>query len=110
LWLVTACAGARLHPPAAAHAPAPGSRAAVQGGDPRQGAHVVLVRHCGECHQGGHAGAPAEALTAFDLDRPDWAERFDARLFVAALQRFADKPPADVEVFATFRDAELARR
>jgi hypothetical protein len=81
-------------------------------GDPRattrQAAHDVLAEHCGECHEGHRPTAKPPALAVFDLDKPDWPERFDEHKFQSALKRLAGKSPAARDAFIAFRDAELA--
>jgi hypothetical protein len=70
----------------------------------------VLARYCGQCHEGHRPTAVAEALAVFDLDTPDWPQRFDSRRFEVALMRLSGKPEADQATFLAFRVAELAPR
>lgn len=72
----------------------------------------ILLRRCGECHQGSRASAVPEALAVFDLDLPDWPRRFDAQRFQVALQRLGDDPASDRAAFIAFHhglDAERLR-
>jgi len=73
----------------------------------RKAAHDVLAQYCGECHE-GHRSKKPEALAIYDLDLPDWPGRFNAHRFQTALGRLDKKPAPASEVFAAFRDAELA--
>ena len=95
--LLTACAHGPTPPapPPPAPAPAPPVREAVL---------AILLRRCGECHQAQRPTAVLEALAAFDLDQPDWPERFDADRFQVALQRLGADPASDRDTFIKFHN------
>lgn len=92
-------------PPAASDGPA------VAAADPREAtrkaAHEVLVKYCGECHE-GHRSKNARALAVYDLDKPDWWSRFDDKISPGALRRLASKSDEARDAFLAFRDAERA--
>lgn len=93
-------------PPVAASAEAPVVAAADPREATRKAAHDALAEHCGQCHE-GHRSTNAKALAVYDLDKPDWPERFDDRRSQGALRRLA-KSPAARDAFIAFRDAERA--
>ncbi len=107
---------ARTDPRAPASSPAVATVAIAEppapSADPRattrQAAHDVLAEHCGECHEGHRPTAKPPALAIFDLDKPDWPQRFDDHKFQSALKRLAGKSAAARDAFIAFRDAELA--
>jgi hypothetical protein len=63
---------------------------------------AILVRRCGECHQGSRATAVPDALAVFDLDQPTWPARFDEPRFRVALERLGREPLSDREAFIAF--------
>jgi hypothetical protein len=78
----------------------------------REAVLAILVRRCGECHQARRPTAVPEALRVFDLDQPDWPERFDTERFQVALQRLGNDPASDRAAFIAFHngaDRELLR-
>lgn len=71
---------------------------------------AVLTRRCGECHQSSQKTALPAALAVFDLDDPNWPERFDARRFTVAAQRLGDTPASDRALFVAFHSSRTPTR
>jgi hypothetical protein len=102
-----AAASVEPRPAAVAVEPRPITAAVDPRAATRRAAHDALAEHCGECHESHRPTAKPPALAIFDLDRPDWPERFNDHRYESALRRLASKPAAR-DAFLAFRDAERA--
>jgi len=63
---------------------------------------AMLVRRCGQCHQGSRPTALPAALAIFDLDDASWPQRFEAHRFEVALARLGEEPESDRALFLAF--------
>jgi hypothetical protein len=79
--------------------------------DLREQARTVLQAECGTCHTRGLKTAKEKALKVFDLTRSDFAADMSEAQLETAKSRFdSNVSKADLELFARFAAAELARR
>lgn len=95
-------------PPAAPALPSTPSKLSELREDARQ----LAAQRCGSCHSSTSSSAKPRALQVFDTERPEWTSRMSDAQLRKALQRFGAPsiPPAELERFTAYIDAELAHR